>query len=246
MHAHVRASTHYLVALAALAVAVTGVFAFSSGLSAHTEQAYALAAAAPKAEPPVLGAEDEPAEEAPTAAEHLTLAPRLPATLRPPIADAAGRITKKPFGIEIHPETSPVPNDKFNGFHVGVDFETTASEQDVAVPVTAICNGPLLFKKWAKGYGGVAVQGCVIGGEEVSVIYGHLNVESVTAEPGTHIKAGQFVGDLGQGYSEQTDGVRKHLHLGIRKGRTSDIRGYVKDPADMSEFLDARKLLGLQ
>ncbi|HTK04410.1 MAG TPA: M23 family metallopeptidase [Candidatus Eisenbacteria bacterium] len=246
MHSHVRASTHYLVAFAALAGAVTGVFAFSSGLSANTEHAYAQAAAMPKAEPLVLGSQDGPVAEEPAVAEHLTLSPGLPTPLLPPVADAARRITKKPFGIEIHPETSPVPNDRFNGFHVGVDFETFSDEADAAVPVRAICSGPLLFKVKAKGYGGVAVQGCVIGGEEVSVIYGHLDVESVVAEPGSRLKAGAFVGDLGQGYSEQTDGVRKHLHLGIRKGRTNDIRGYVKDPADMTEFLDARALLGLE
>jgi len=245
MHKHARTSTSVLVALAALAGAVTGVFAFSSGIEANTELTYARVAAVPKAEPLVLGSQDEE-DEAPAVISHLTLARYNVSKRLMPIADAARRITKKPFGIEIHPETSPVPNDKFDGFHVGVDFETFPDEQEVAVPIRAICRGPLLFKSQAKGYGGVAVQGCVIDGELVSVIYGHLNLPSIAAEPGQLIVPGQYVGDLGKGHSEETDGVRKHLHLGIRKGRTPDIRGYIKEPEEMVEFIDAAAYLGLR
>lgn len=156
-----------------------------------------------------------------------------------PISRAASRVTKKPFGIEIHPATSPVPNDKFNGFHVGVDFETFPEEQDVDVPISAICDGPLRFKEYAKGYGGVAVQACVLDGQDVSVIYGHLNIDSVAPKAGQKLAQGDFIGDLGQGYSTQTDGVRKHLHLGIHKGLADDIRGYVPTRDETSLYVDA-------
>ncbi|HTM68468.1 MAG TPA: M23 family metallopeptidase [Candidatus Binatia bacterium] len=237
-----RTSTLALAALIAVSTATAGAFGFSTGLDAWTERHYAETAALPRAEnyvPPAAAAPDVPKHRLVPAR---AVVHRLPA----PIARASERVTKKPFGLEVHPETSPVPNDKFNGFHVGVDFETFDDELDAAVPISAVCDGPLLFKKWATGYGGVAVQGCVIGAEEVSVIYGHLDVASVRAEPGERLAAGEFVGDLGAGHTEQTDGARKHLHLGIRLGRTGDIRGYVKDPADEALFLDARDYLALE
>ncbi len=158
--------------------------------------------------------------------------------LAAPIADPLRRISKKPFGIEIHPETSPVEGDKFNGYHVGVDFEAFESEMAKDIPVFAICPGPLRFKKLAKGYGGVAVQSCNLDGEDVTIIYGHLDVATVALEAGDFLKTGDRVGLLGDDHSEETDGVRKHLHLGVRKGLTLDIRGYVKETEDMSLYVD--------
>src|SRR5688572_4987589 len=122
----------------------------------------------------VFVASGAPEEEVPRAIESATgesAAPvriiDIPAaeTLFPPIGAAASRVTKKPFGIEIHPQTSPVPGDRFDGFHVGVDFETFEDEAEIDVPVYAACEGPLLFKKQAKGYGGVAVQRCGLDGK---------------------------------------------------------------------------------
>jgi murein DD-endopeptidase MepM/ murein hydrolase activator NlpD len=166
------------------------------------------------------------------------------AQLVAPISDALHRVTKKPFGIEIHPETSPVPGDKFNGFHVGVDFETFPDEQDIDVPITVACAGPLLLKKQAQGYGGVAVQRCVLDGRAVSVIYGHVRLASIEAAVGDRLVPGQRLGVLGTGYSEETNGVRKHLHFGIRDSATStDIRGYVPKEDDAAVFLDALEYL---
>jgi len=166
--------------------------------------------------------------------------------LQAPIDGAEWRVTKKPFGIEIHPETSPVENDRFDGIHVGVDFEVLPEEADIDVPIYAICDGPLRFKILAKGYGGVAVQTCVVDGEDVSVIYGHIRLASVTASSGAMLKAGDRIAVLGTGKSEETDGVRKHLHLGIRKGLTNDIRGYAKDEDETGLWLDVLSLLGLE
>jgi len=161
-------------------------------------------------------------------------------TLFPPIGDAAARVTKKPFGIEIHPQTSPVPGDRFDGFHVGVDFETFADEAETDVPVYAACEGPLLFKQRARGYGGVAVQRCNLDGKGVVVIYGHLRLESVAPRAGQVLRPGERIAVLGTGHSEETDGVRKHLHFGIHESATStDIRGYVKTEAETGEWLDA-------
>ena len=139
------------------------------------------------------------------------------AQLVAPIADANGRITKKPFGIYITPQTSPVQPERFTGYHTGVDFETLPSEQNIDVPIYAVCAGKLLAKEWASGYGGLAVQACQLAGQNVTIIYGHLQLASITATVGQQLAAGQQLGILGKGYSTETDGERKHLHLGIHR-----------------------------
>lgn len=163
--------------------------------------------------------------------------------ITPPINDALSRITKKPFGIKISPTNSPVSPEKFSGFHTGVDFETPPDEPNVDVPIFAVCNGPLLLKKWATGYGGVAVQKCVIAKMDVTVIYGHLKLAGISTAVGEQLADGQQIGILGKGYGTETDGERKHLHLGIHKGTTINILGYVKSQSDLSQWLDASAYL---
>jgi hypothetical protein len=41
----------------------------------------------------------------------------------PPVPGFPEEITKKPFGIFINPETSPVQPERFRGYHTGVDVE---------------------------------------------------------------------------------------------------------------------------
>ncbi len=160
-----------------------------------------------------------------------------------PMTDAFARVTKKTFAFEVHPETSPVPNDRFNGFHVGVDFEVFDDEHDIDVPVYAICDGPLLLKGFAKGYGGYALQSCEIDGEKVTVVYGHLHLERIEFSPKELMTRGQTVGVLGKGHSKETDGVRKHLHLGIHRGTEIDIRGYVKETDEIDKWIDPLPLM---
>lgn len=163
--------------------------------------------------------------------------------LVPPLSDALLRVTKKPFGLRVTPETSPVQPDIFDGFHTGVDFEVFEHEFESVVPVMAVCSGRLLLKKWVPGYGGVAVQECVLAREHVTVIYGHLKLDSITPVPGARVAAGQVIGVLGQGQTEETDGRRKHLHLGIHKGTSFDVRGYVKDSSLLVEWIDVLNYL---
>lgn len=160
-----------------------------------------------------------------------------------PISDALSRVTKKPFGIKITPQTSPVQPERFSGYHTGADFETTASEQDTDVPVYAICDGTLALKKSASGYGGVAVESCQIGGEDVTVVYGHLRLSSISANTGQTFAAGEQIGLLGKGGSTETDGERKHLHLGIHKGKIISLLGYVQTSAELSGWIDPMTLL---
>jgi hypothetical protein len=155
-----------------------------------------------------------------------------------PISNARARITKKPFGIYVTPKNSPVSPERFTGYHTGVDFETFASEQTIDVPVYAVCAGTLIYTNWVSGYGGVAVESCTLNGQPVTVLYGHLNVASIMPALHASLAAGQKIAVLGKGYSTETDGERKHLHLAIHKGTAIDLLGYVQNRSDLTAWLD--------
>ncbi|MFA5991308.1 MAG: M23 family metallopeptidase [Candidatus Doudnabacteria bacterium] len=156
-----------------------------------------------------------------------------------PIADGLARITKKPFGIYITPQNSPVTPEKFKGYHTGTDFETFESEKDTEVEIFAACGGKLLLKKSATGYGGVAVQSCVIDSQNVTVLYGHLKLSSISKMVGDSLKAGEKLAILGKGYSSETDGERKHLHFSIHKGTSIILLGYTQNKTDLSNWLNS-------
>lgn len=163
--------------------------------------------------------------------------------LTEPIDSAKSRVTKKPFGLYVTPKNSPVQPEKFAGFHTGVDFETTPDEQETNVPIKAICTGPLMVKRTATGYGGVVVQSCTLAGSPITVIYGHLTIASVAASVGNTLNAGNTIGVLGKGYSTETDGERKHLHLGIHRGVSVNIVGYVQNKADLTNWINVLEIL---
>ncbi len=156
----------------------------------------------------------------------------------PPLDQSAKRVTKKPFSLLIDRATSPVQPERFSGYHTGVDFETFSSEEMTDVAVQAICSGDILTKRQASGYGGVLVTSCLIDGEEVTIVYGHLRLSSITVRVGERVVVGDQLGLLGTGGSSETDGERKHLHLAIHRGPTPNILGYVSSRADLSNWLD--------
>ena len=51
-------------------------------------------------------------------------------SLRSPIDDALSRVTKKPYGLKISPQDSPVKPERFNGIHTGADFEIFSGEEE--------------------------------------------------------------------------------------------------------------------
>lgn len=156
----------------------------------------------------------------------------------PPLPNAGKRVTKKPFGIYITPATSPVQPERFTGYHTGADFEIFPNELNAVVPVAAVCNGKLLVKEWASGYGGVAVESCTLNNQPITVIYGHLNIASVKPAVGEIMQAGQPFADLGANKSQQTDGERKHLHLGFHKGTSINILGYVQNKSELQNWIN--------
>lgn len=155
-----------------------------------------------------------------------------------PLFNATKRVTKKSFGIKISPTDSPVSPERFSGYHTGVDYETFDDEKEKDVPVFAICGGKLLQKKIAGGYGGVAVQECLLNDEPITVVYGHIALSSVIRKVGDYVDPGEQIASLGAGFSPDTDNERKHLHLGIHKGAQIDLRGYVQDRTELEGWMD--------
>lgn len=156
-----------------------------------------------------------------------------------PISRASERITKKPFGIFVTPQNSPVQPERFSGYHTGTDFEIFADEIDQDVQVVAVCNGKIKVKKWASGYGGVVVQDCSYNKDPITVIYGHLNLNSIQKNQGDSLTAGEKIGILGKDKSQETGGERKHLHLGIHKGNAINLLGYVQNKSQLSNWINA-------
>lgn len=155
-----------------------------------------------------------------------------------PLDKATERVSKKPFGIFITPANSPVQPEKFSGYHTGTDFEIFPEELEMDVEVKAVCSGKLLVKRNASGYGGVVVQSCDLEGESITVIYGHLRLNSIKVSIGDNISVGEPLGLLGKAYSAENSGERKHLHLGMHKGSEINILGYVSEQSALSSWLN--------
>ncbi len=172
-------------------------------------------------------------------------APTVTNGIAAPISEPESRITKKLFGTYVTPQNSPVKPERFSGYHTGLDFETTAEEKDSDVTIYAMCEGKLLAKGYASGYGGYAVQSCIIQGKTVAVIYGHLRLPSIKPAAGAYIKPAQELAVLGTGNSTETDGERKHLHLGIHIGSAPSLLGYVKSQDLLAGWIDPKTVLGL-
>lgn len=166
-----------------------------------------------------------------------------PRPFTPPLSRAAERVTKKPFGIRISPTDSPVSPEKFTGIHTGTDFEAFPEEADQDVPVYTICAGPLLRTQQARGYGGMVVQACTLDGNAITVVYGHVKLESVQTSVHEQLAQGATLGILGKGYSTETDGERKHLHLGIHKGGSIVTNGYIANQTNLNNWLDVMQYI---
>jgi hypothetical protein len=163
-----------------------------------------------------------------------------------PIARFTERVTKKPFGRHITPHDSPIQPEKFSGYHTGTDFEIFENEGDSDVPVFSITDGVIMERRMATGYGGVVVTSGVIEGKPVTVVYGHVRLLSVRTQIGDSVHAGDTLAVLGKGYSTETDGERKHLHLSIHRGTIVNIRGYVHSQAELENWIDPMGVLSRQ
>lgn len=152
-----------------------------------------------------------------------------------PVKEFKSRITKKPFGIYITPENSPVKPERFRGYHTGVDVEY--GDVAATVPVVAIATGTVIYSGRVSGYGGVAVIRHRIKGKNYRILYGHIKPGSLIVKD-TKVKAGEQIGILGRGGTEETDGERKHLHFAVYTGDDLNFRGYVRTEALLEKWVD--------
>jgi hypothetical protein len=157
-------------------------------------------------------------------------------TIDIPINKAISRINKKPFGIKVSPQNSPISPEKFSGFHTGADFEIFENETEKKVNVKAICDGDIMQKTSASGYGGIIIQKCKFENNPMLVLYGHIDLNSVTKK--MKVEKDDFLAPLAQANSPESGFERKHLHLGIIRGEKMDYRGYVETEKELSKWID--------
>jgi murein DD-endopeptidase MepM/ murein hydrolase activator NlpD len=59
-----------------------------------------------------------------------------------------------------------------------------------------------------------------------TAIYGHLKLSSASPKETDSVKTGDFLANLGNAFSSETGGERKHLHFGIYNGKGEYFKGY--------------------
>lgn len=144
-----------------------------------------------------------------------------------PVKNFYNNQTVNPFGV--------YRNNRFLGYHSGIDVEV--DPQDIArkVPVYSIFEGEVKAVKAADGYGGVVAVEHTFNETKLMGIYGHVRLWDVNVKVGQKVTSGYLIGYLGADYSNETDGERKHLHFGLSKKEDVDIRGYVEGIRELKE-----------
>ncbi len=158
--------------------------------------------------------------------------------LKIPLDNVGQRTIKKHFGIYVTPQNSPIQPEKFHGYHTGTDFEIFSGEENIDVPVRAVCDGDMLAGQFVSGYGGVLIQNCRIENNYANVLYGHLGPASFKFRIGEKIKKGDVIGILGDPSKNETGGERKHLHMGIYRKKGIEFRGYVNSESELAGWID--------
>ena len=100
----------------------------------------------------------------------------------------------------------------------------------------------MIYSGRVNGYGGVVAIEQTINTQDYVVVYGHLDPKTLTPK-NSIVKEGETIGLLGDAFSDETDGERKHLHLSMHKGNKLDLRGYVKTKEMLAEWDDPEKVL---
>lgn len=155
-----------------------------------------------------------------------------------PLREFTQRVTLKPFGLFVSPTNSPVSPERFSGYHTGIDAEAFETEENAEVPVFAIADGRIIEKQEVPGYGGVVIIEHIVDGEVYSALYGHLDIGSIEKNEGDPINKGEAFAFLGEGFTGETDGERKHLHFSIRTGTDTTLSGYVSSKSELSEWIN--------
>ena len=82
------------------------------------------------------------------------------------------------------------------------------------------------------------MQQCWLENQPVTVVYGHLDLNSISIEEGEGLKPGDIIGNLGADKSQETDGERRHLHLAFHKGKEINYAGYVENESQLSTWIN--------
>ncbi len=155
--------------------------------------------------------------------------------LASPVVQFKERVTKKPFGIYVTPQNSPISPERFTGYHTGADAEYEDITSDV--PVYAIADGKVVLSETASGYGGVFMIEIALNGTTHTILYGHIRPSSLP-KVGQTVTKGEQLAVLGTGYSSETDGERRHLHFAVLSDNRIDIKGYVQNKSQLSGWID--------
>lgn len=174
---------------------------------------------------------------APDAAEGVADVPEvLQSAVVYPVEDYSVRMTKKKFGQYVR--------DRFTGYHAGDDIEfTSAQDQAREIPVVAIADGEVVRVGRVGGYGGLLIVRFVINGRVITALYGHIDLGSTELRAGDLVTRGQFLANLGDHESAETDGERKHLHFGVYEGSDGRVNGYESTEAGLTKWLDPSTFL---
>lgn len=149
-----------------------------------------------------------------------------------PVDGYIERRTFKSFGEYI--------SDRFVGYHVADDVEFVDATDEI--PVSAIMDGTVVRIDDVSGYGGMIL----VDHGDVNALYGHVDLSSATIAAGDAVTKGQFLANLGDGASAETDGERKHLHFGLYEGEPTRINGYVANAASMNGWLNPQSWFAAQ
>jgi murein DD-endopeptidase MepM/ murein hydrolase activator NlpD len=150
----------------------------------------------------------------------LTWAYPLDRTLERASYKTFGQLIDKQFYVG---KESLFPN-RFYGYHAGSDLEIFPEELNKDVLVSAISSGIIIFVGRVSGYGGLILE--KIDNEDLTVLYGHLKLENSWLKVGDRVDTGAQVALLGDAFSGETGGERKHLHFAIYEGHGLYFRGY--------------------
>lgn len=130
---------------------------------------------------------------------------------------------------------------KYIGYHAGTDLEIFSTEEKDPVSVYAVSDGKIIFVDAVSGYGGLILLKT---SNNLIFLYGHLDLSKIKLEIGKTVQAGQKIAYLGDAFSNQTGGERKHLHFALYKGRGKNFKGYENAPSDIkNNWLDSIKYL---
>jgi murein DD-endopeptidase MepM/ murein hydrolase activator NlpD len=145
-----------------------------------------------------------------------------------PIGQFTTRQSLKSFGQYIDKnfyvgKESVSPN-QFIGYHAAVDLEVFPDELNQQVPVYAVGAGKIVYAAPVSGYGGLILL--QLSGTGDTALYGHIKLTNFPFKVGQAVSAGTRLTYLGEAFSNETGGERKHLHFGIYKGTDLYFRGY--------------------